>query len=82
MRCSFFFTSSSHNKVDHVFLAGGSASLKGLPQEVKAQTQFPCVVVNPFEHMEFSSSLRTEKIAREASTYLTATGLALRRFLQ
>jgi len=78
----FFFTSTTHNKVDVVMLAGGSASLPGLTAAVTQQTGFVCSVVNPFEGMEVSSNIRLNKMEREAPSYLTSCGLALRRFLQ
>lgn len=78
----FFFTSTTHNKVDMVMLAGGSASLPGLTAAVTRQTGFACTVVNPFEGMELASNIRADKVAREAPSYLTSCGLALRRFLQ
>ena len=78
----FFFTSTTHNKVDKVLLAGGSASLPGLTEAVAMQTTFACAVANPFEGMEIGSGVRLSKISREAPSYLTSCGLALRRFLQ
>ncbi|AGX87570.1 type IV pilus assembly protein PilM [Candidatus Symbiobacter mobilis CR] len=78
----FFFTSTTHNKVDMVLLAGGSAGIQGLPAAVAKQTTFACEVANPFDGMEMSGSIRVKKIAREAPSYLTCCGLALRRFLQ
>jgi len=78
----FFFTSTTHNKVDMVMLAGGSASLTGLTEAVTRQTGFACALVNPFEGMEVASNIRLEKMMREAPSYLTSCGLALRRFMQ
>jgi type IV pilus assembly protein PilM len=78
----FFFTSTPHNKVDHILLAGGSAALPGLTEAVTQQTSFACMVINPFDAMEMGSSVQARKIAREAPSYLTSTGLALRRFYQ
>jgi len=78
----FFFTSTPHNKVDYVMLAGGSAALPGLSEAVTQQTTFHCRLMNPFEGMEIGDGVRLKKIAREAPSYLTACGLALRRFLQ
>lgn len=78
----FFFTSTPHNKVDYVMLAGGSAALPGLSEAVTQQTTFHCRLMNPFEGMEIGEGVRLKKIAREAPSYLTACGLALRRFLQ
>ena len=78
----FFFTSTPYNKVDHILLAGGSAALPGLIEGVTHQTSFACMVINPFDGMEMASSVQARKIAREAPSYLTSTGLALRRFYQ
>jgi type IV pilus assembly protein PilM len=78
----FFFTSTPHNKVDYVMLAGGSAALPGLTAAVTLHTNFPCTLVNPFEGMEIGNAVRLKKMTREASSYLTSCGLALRRFAQ
>jgi type IV pilus assembly protein PilM len=78
----FFFTSTPHNRVDYVMLAGGSSSLPGLTQSVTQQTSFACLLANPFEGMEIGKGVREKNMRREASCYLTACGLALRRFLQ
>jgi type IV pilus assembly protein PilM len=76
----FFFTSTPYNHIDHILLAGGSASLPGLVEAITQQTGFACGLINPFEGMEIGSSVRLKKMAREAPSYLTACGLALRRF--
>jgi type IV pilus assembly protein PilM len=78
----FFFTSTPYNKVDYVMLAGGSAALPGLTEAVTQHTTFPCSLVNPFEGMEIGENVRMKKMAREAPSYLTSCGLALRRFVQ
>ena len=77
----FFFTSTPHHRVDAVLLAGGSAGLPGLPQAVARLTSFPCSLVNPFEGMGTASALTPEKLRSQAPSYLTACGLAMRRFL-
>ena len=78
----FFFTSTPHNRVDYVLLAGGSAGLPGLTSAVTRQTSFACSLVNPFDGMEIGSGIREKKVRREAASYLTSCGLAMRRFLQ
>lgn len=78
----FFFTSTTHNKVDVVMLAGGSAALPGLTVAVTKQTNFACTVANPFEGMGIAKGVRQANLAREAPSYLTCCGLALRRFMQ
>ena len=77
----FFFTSTPHNKVDFVMLAGGSAALPGLTAAVTRHTTFACSLVNPFEGMEIGEGVRLKKMTREAPSYLTSCGLALRRFM-
>lgn len=78
----FFFSGSTYNRLGHVYMAGGSASLQGLPQAVSRQTACACSVINPFEGMQMGPQVSARRLAREAPSYLTATGLALRRFFQ
>jgi type IV pilus assembly protein PilM len=78
----FFFTSTPHNRVDYVMLAGGSSALPGLTETVTAQTSFPCMLADPFEGMQIGDGVREKKMRREAPSYLTSCGLAMRRFLQ
>jgi type IV pilus assembly protein PilM len=78
----FFFTSTPHNRVDHIMVAGGSAALPGLSEAVTAQTSFPCALADPFQGMQIGEGVREKKVRREAPSYLTSCGLAMRRFLQ
>lgn len=78
----FFFTSTPHNRVDHVLVAGGSAALPGLAEAITAQTSFTCSLADPFEGMVIGDTVREKKLRREAPSYLTSCGLAMRRFVQ
>ena len=78
----YFFTSTPHHKVHYVMLAGGTATLPGLKERVTELTGFASMVVNPFDNMRLGSAVRESKLRREAPAYLTACGLAMRRFLQ
>ena len=78
----YFFTSTPHHKVHYVMLAGGTAALPGLKDRVTELTGFASMVVNPFENMKLGSAVRESKLRREAPSYLTACGLAMRRFVQ
>ncbi len=78
----YFFTSTPHHKVNCVMLSGGTASLPGLKDRVTELTGFTAMVVDPFEGMKLGPGVRDSKLRREASSYLTACGLAMRRFLQ
>ena len=76
----YFFTSTPHHKVHYVMLAGGTASLPGLKDRVTELTGFASMVVDPFANMKLGSAVRESKLRREAPSYLTACGLAMRRF--
>ncbi|MDH4483485.1 MAG: pilus assembly protein PilM [Rhodoferax sp.] len=76
----FFFNSTQYNKVNQVFLAGGTALLPGLAVAVASHVQVPCSVINPFEGMVLGSSVKRSRVLQEAPSYLGACGLALRRF--
>ena len=78
----FFFTSTSHHKIDYVMLAGGSSALPGLTEAVTRQTSFACILVNPFEGMRMGAGVRIKRMHQEAPSYLTCCGLAMRKFLQ
>jgi type IV pilus assembly protein PilM len=78
----YFFTSTPHHKVHYVMLAGGTATLPGLKDKVTDLTGFAAMVVNPFDGMTIGGSVREAKVRKEAPSYLTACGLAMRRFLQ
>ena len=78
----YFFTSTPHHKVHYVMLAGGTATLPGLKDRVTELTGFASQVVNPFDHMKLGSAVRESSVRREAPSYLTACGLAMRRFVQ
>lgn len=75
-----FFTSTSFSRVDVVLLSGGGASLAGLPDAVQAACDALCHVVNPFAGMEMTGPLAADARTSQAPRYLTACGLAMRRF--
>ena len=78
----YFFTSTPHHKVHYVMLAGGTAALPGLKDKVTDLTGFASMVVNPFEGMKIASSVKETKVRKESPSYLTACGLAMRRFVK
>lgn len=78
----FFFTSTPHHKVDYCLLAGGSSALAGLTESVTRHTTFASMIAYPFQGMTIAANVREKKMRREAASYLTSCGLALRRFLR
>ena len=79
---AFFFAHTAFRSIDAVMLAGGSASLPGLQAAVEACALCPCFLVNPFEGMLMSEGVRLRNAKLQAPAFLTACGLALRRFSQ
>lgn len=79
---AFFFANTAFRTIDAVMLAGGSASLPGLREAVEVSTLSPSFLVNPFEGMLMSDSVRLRNAKLQAPAFLTACGLALRRFPQ
>src|SRR5664279_5990626 len=76
----FFFTSTSHNQVDQIVLAGGCAVLPGLDELVTKRAGVATVIANPFAAMQASDRVRPRQLAQDAPMLLIATGLALRSF--
>ncbi len=76
----FFFSSSRHNSVDHVLLAGGSAALPGIDDLVEQQVNTPVSIANPFAHMALSSRVKPQALSGNAAALMVACGLALRSF--
>lgn len=78
----FFFTSTPFHSVHHVLISGGSASLPHIAETVQQQTGYGCSVVDPFAGMQIAGTVvRGSRFGKEAPSYLTACGLAMRRFL-
>jgi type IV pilus assembly protein PilM len=76
----FFFTSTQFNKVDHVVLSGGCATLEGLEELVAQRTQVHTIVANPFANMALSSKIKPRQLTIDAPALMVACGLAMRRF--
>lgn len=76
----FFFSSSQYNDVDHILLAGGSASVTGLAQLIQEKLGNRVSVANPFLQMNFASQIDTSAIESDAPSLMIACGLALRSF--
>jgi len=77
----FFFTSSPFSKIDLIALYGGGACVQGLSMGLESHIKVPVKTINPFEGMQISSGISKNKMDREATMYLAACGLAMRRFL-
>lgn len=77
-----FLTSTVYGRVDHILLAGGSSVVAGLDVQISRQSGYPTSVLDPFEGMKIGRGVRQRRLDQEAPSYLTACGLAMRRFYQ
>lgn len=76
----FFFSSTQYNSVDHIVLAGGSASITGIRDLMEAKIGTPVTIANPFANMALSSRIKPQGLSSDAPALMIACGLALRSF--
>lgn len=76
----FFTSSTQYNRVDHILLAGGCASIAAIDVVVQERTQVHTVVANPFTGMSLGPKIRQQQLVADAPSLMIACGLALRRF--
>ncbi len=76
----FFFSSSQYNSVDHIILAGGSASIIGIAELIQERLGIDTSIANPFASMSLSSRVKPQSLSNDAPALLIACGLALRSF--
>ncbi len=76
----FFYAGSEFNRVDHIVLAGGCASLPGLPAMVEEQLGVATSVANPLAQMTLGQKVQAHALAQDAPALMIATGLAMRGF--
>ena len=74
----FFYSSSTFNAVDHIFLAGGVAVTDGLAALVENRLATPTTIANPFTNMSISPRVNAVALSGDAPAMMVAAGLALR----
>ncbi|HQU16830.1 MAG: pilus assembly protein PilM [Chromatiales bacterium 21-64-14] len=76
----FFFSSSQYDHVDHIVLAGGSASIPGVEELIEERVGTSTTVANPFANMTLASRVNPQALSNDAPALMIACGLALRSF--
>ncbi|MDH3980012.1 MAG: pilus assembly protein PilM [Gammaproteobacteria bacterium] len=76
----FFYSSSPHSTVDHIVLAGGSASIPGMDEMIQEKLGVETTIANPFASMSLSARIKPQTLSNDAPALLVACGLALRSF--
>ncbi len=78
----FFFANNHHSSVDHIVLAGGSASIPGIDELIESTHSIGAEtsIANPFATMALSSRVKPQVLSSDAPALMVACGLALRAF--
>jgi len=76
----FFFSSSHHNTVNHIVLAGGSASIPGVDELIEERIGSSASIANPFSSMSLAPRVKAQALSNDAPALMIACGLALRSF--
>ena len=75
----FFYTTSSHDHIEELVLAGGSCQVLNLDELLKERLRCRVEVMNPFREIEYSESdFPPEWLNRHAPAMAVAVGMALR----
>ncbi|WP_367605800.1 type IV pilus assembly protein PilM [Legionella sp. W05-934-2] len=75
----FFFSTSSHQYIDYILLAGGVSCSPGLDKAVEASVSVPTAHLNPFKNMNVDPPSKQADLELNAPALLVACGLALRK---
>ena len=76
----FFFSSSQYDDVDYIVLAGGTASIEGMPEIIESKLGTPTIIANPFLDMALAGKVDSTALANDAPAMMIACGLAMRSF--
>jgi len=76
----FFFSSSQYDDVDYIVLAGGTASIEGMPEMIESKLGTPTIIANPFLDMALAGKVDSTALANDAPAMMIACGLAMRSF--
>ncbi|MBT7443564.1 MAG: pilus assembly protein PilM [Methylococcales bacterium] len=77
---TFFNSNSPTTPVDHIILAGGSASTQGVDELISDRLGVSTSLANPFANMSLSSKVNPQSLSSDAPALMIACGLALRSF--
>ena len=76
----FFYSSSSYNFIDQLFLVGGVSAIEGLVTDVEASLSVPTEVANLLANMQINPSINRTALTNDGPAMMLAVGLALRSF--
>jgi type IV pilus assembly protein PilM len=75
----FFIATTSTEKIDQLFLAGGSSRIVNLDSQLKERFGIPVEILNPFRQIDTGgASVSAEWLTDNAPSLAVAVGLAIR----
>lgn len=75
----FFIATTSTQKIDQIFIAGGSSRVINLDSQLKERFGIPVEIMNPFRQIDISgSSVSSEWLTEYAPSLAISVGLAVR----
>jgi type IV pilus assembly protein PilM len=75
----FFIATTSTERIDQLFIAGGSSRIVNLDTELKERFGIPVEIMNPFRQIDIAGSLvSAEWLTENAPSMAVAVGLAVR----
>ncbi len=76
----FFFSSTPFTKIDHLVLAGETASLPGLVEKLEERLSISTSLANPLADMTIAPRVSVPHVQADAAALMICSGLALRSF--
>ena len=73
-----FLSSSQHEKIDRIFLAGGFVSIEELAEWLDDWLKIPTRVADPLRHVSLAEAVDHQDIRDNTASLLVACGLAMR----
>ncbi len=77
-----FFSSTAHDSITHIYLAGNSVHTPGLVALLVQRTATGVTLADPFSGMHIASAISESQLKIDAPSCLVACGLAMRSFAQ
>jgi type IV pilus assembly protein PilM len=75
----FFLATTSTEKIDQIFLSGGSSRIVNLDTQLKERFNIPVEILNPFRQIDIAgTSVSGEWLTENAPSLAVAVGLAIR----
>lgn len=73
-----FYASGQHSQVDKLLLAGGTALIPGIEEQIQNTLNTPTLLANPFAKCSLSNKVNPNRFNNDIPALLVAAGLSLR----